>query len=169
APGIRWAATAAVVALSLLALRPHFTALPSESTSERELAAALQAGLQSGDTVVATGLSLAGVEYALRHRRDVSIVAYPSELAAHPGYLGDLAARPDALYRRALEAEATALLDRLAARPDSRALLVFAPSITDAVLFEHLRRDPRLRHSRLLGEYRQARIDAELALFELRF
>jgi hypothetical protein len=94
----------------LLAVRPVGDEIRSDDKSEeRHMARVLAEAMADGDTLVVTGTFRDVFEHYFAHwRRKVTIVAYPSQLEAHPSWI-DWSAHDEPTLRR----EASDLVGRL--------------------------------------------------------
>lgn len=164
---------AAFVATALLAhgLQERVPA----TDGEHALLAALEARLEPGDAVVATSLSWAPLRHGLRkrvdgkpadgERADIRLLAYPPEIAVHPGHL-DL----DVLLadRDARRREAEGLLREIFDDPawSGRLVLVFVPDKVDQILLDAILAGPRRRDA-VLGDFTLSRLAQPMRLFLL--
>ncbi len=158
----------AIVLLSTAALVPYLRTAPDslEGPSDRALAQTVAGELQAGDAIVTTGLTRAPLAYHLRDQDGSPFHSFPADVARHLGNLDAEAALAD---RPALEREARALLEHIAATRgwSGRIVLVFVPDALGIVLLDAINADPRQRRDQVLGDFEQSRLGVPVRVFLL--
>lgn len=163
------AAALGILALATVAAYHRPAAGPAGPGHERALARAIGERLEEGDTVVATSLTRAPLEYYLRQRPpSVPLLSFPAEIARHPGNedLEAILADP-----RALAADAQRVVEAATARPGAsgRLFVALVANRAGAVLLEALRTAPGLTQARGLGDYEQRLVGQSVRLFLIAF